>query len=147
MKPRKERIKKCVQTIAYAVVLSLMLTLVVRAEEHPDTDKTLSPYMFIKNGDESVDRMPLKASSADILINGVIADVTLTQTYENRGTRPINARYVFRLQHLGPPCIAMVCRLWEVIRLASIHSSLETGLAPVIILMKIPVPTAAPQLP
>src|SRR5678815_5198665 len=30
-----------------------------------------------------------------VAITGVIADVTVRQVYENRGTRPLHARYVF----------------------------------------------------
>src|SRR4051812_22017569 len=59
-----------------------------------DSDKTLSPYFFVK-GDPNVDRLPLKDTNVKINVSGVIADVTVTQTYRNEGTRPINATYVF----------------------------------------------------
>lgn len=58
-------------------------------------DKTLSPYFFIENGDPAVDRFPLKSTHVDVSISGVIALVRIVQTYENTGTRPIHARYVF----------------------------------------------------
>jgi Ca-activated chloride channel homolog len=58
-------------------------------------DKTLSPYFFVENGDPSIDRLPLKDTRVDVAVAGVIADVTVTQVYENRGLRPIHARYVF----------------------------------------------------
>jgi len=58
-------------------------------------DKTLSPYFFVEGGDASVDRFPLKGTDVAVKINGVIADVLVTQRYANEGTRPINARYVF----------------------------------------------------
>jgi Ca-activated chloride channel family protein len=58
-------------------------------------DKTLSPYFFVEGGDAAVDRLPLKDTRVDVAITGVIADVTVRQVYENRGTRPIHARYVF----------------------------------------------------
>lgn len=57
-------------------------------------DKTLSPYFFVQ-GDPSVDRLPLKDTHVQIDVSGVIADVQVTQTYRNEGSRPINARYVF----------------------------------------------------
>lgn len=57
--------------------------------------KTLSPYFFIEDGDPSVDRFPLKSTKVKVGITGVIADVTVLQTYTNEGTRPLNARYVF----------------------------------------------------
>ena len=62
-------------------------------ERKPD-DKTLSPYFFVK-GDPSVDQLPLKDTRVDIAVSGVIADVRVTQTYANEGSRPINATYVF----------------------------------------------------
>ena len=58
-------------------------------------DKTLSPYFFVEGGDPAVDRLPLKQTHVEVAIAGVIADVTVRQVYENRGTRPIHARYVF----------------------------------------------------
>lgn len=58
-------------------------------------EKTLSPYFFIENGDEGVDRLPLKSTEVSVSINAVIAQVKVTQNYANEGTRPIHARYVF----------------------------------------------------
>lgn len=58
-------------------------------------DRTLSPYFFVEGGDPTVDRVPLKDTKVDVAIAGVIADVTVRQVYENRGQRPIHARYVF----------------------------------------------------
>lgn len=57
-------------------------------------DKTLSPYFFVQ-GDAQIDRLPLKDTSVEIAVSGIIADVTVRQTYRNEGARPINARYVF----------------------------------------------------
>jgi Ca-activated chloride channel homolog len=58
-------------------------------------DKTLSPFFLVEDGDPAVDRLPLKDTRVDVAIAGVIADVTVRQVYENRGTRAIHARYVF----------------------------------------------------
>jgi Ca-activated chloride channel homolog len=63
-------------------------------EERPPADKTLSPYFFV-DGDPAVDRLPLKETRVNVAVSGVIADVTVRQVYENRGTRPIHARYIF----------------------------------------------------
>jgi Ca-activated chloride channel family protein len=63
--------------------------------DRAQTDKTLSPYFFVDGGDPSIDRLPLKDTRVDVAITGVIADVTVRQVYENRGTRPLHARYVF----------------------------------------------------
>ena len=59
-----------------------------------DAEKTLSPYFFVK-GDPTIDRLPLKDTRVDLAISGVIADVRVVQTYQNEGSRPINATYVF----------------------------------------------------
>jgi Ca-activated chloride channel homolog len=58
-------------------------------------DKTLSPYFVVQGGDPSLDTLPLKQTHVDVAITGVIADVTVKQVYENRGSRPLHARYVF----------------------------------------------------
>jgi Ca-activated chloride channel family protein len=78
------------------VVWISFLPLDVRAQDERRTaDRTLSPYFFVEGGDASIDRLPLKETRVDVAITGVIADVTVRQVYENRGTRPIHARYVF----------------------------------------------------
>ena len=63
--------------------------------DRPVADKTLSPFFFVEGGEPDIDRLPLKDTRVDVAIAGVIADVTVRQVYENRGTRPIHARYVF----------------------------------------------------
>jgi len=87
---------KCVAVGVTFVLVSLSLT-----ADGPL--KTLSPYFLIEKGegeagDEAVsltERFPLKKTAAKVSICGVIADVTVTQQYENTGTDPINAQYVF----------------------------------------------------
>ncbi|MBA3352214.1 MAG: trypsin, partial [Blastocatellia bacterium] len=59
-----------------------------------NTDKTLSPYFLVK-GDPNVDQLPLKDTRVEIAVSGVIADVRVVQTYQNEGTRAVNATYVF----------------------------------------------------
>src|SRR5207247_2610149 len=63
--------------------------------EPPPSDKTLSPYFVVEGGGPDIDRLPLKDTRVDVAISGVIADVTVRQLYENRGERPLHARYVF----------------------------------------------------
>ena len=58
-------------------------------------DKTLSPYFFVKSDDPGVDRLPLKSTSAEVNIAGVIADVKVVQVYKNEGKKPLEAIYVF----------------------------------------------------
>jgi Ca-activated chloride channel family protein len=84
------------------VILKIILSFVVLFTLLPsagladqDSDKTLSPYFVVKEGDTSVDRLPLKETKADVHISGIIADVMVMQRYVNEGSRPINARYVF----------------------------------------------------
>jgi Ca-activated chloride channel family protein len=70
------------------------LTVSAQVDQSP-ADKTLSPYFFVEGGDPAVDRLPLKDTRVEVAITGVIADVTVRQVYQNLGTRPIHARYVF----------------------------------------------------
>ena len=64
-------------------------------ESAPAREKTESPYFFVKSDDAEIDRLPLKGTEVDVRIAGVIADVTVTQTYRNEGRRAIDASYVF----------------------------------------------------
>ncbi|MDA7419148.1 VIT domain-containing protein [Xenophilus arseniciresistens] len=66
----------------------------VHAQPAP-REKTESPYFFVKSDSPELDRLPLKSTQVDVRIAGVIADVTVTQSYRNEGTRPIEAKYVF----------------------------------------------------
>jgi len=65
------------------------------AQPEPGEDKTLSPYFFVKSDDPDLDPLPLKSTSAQVRISGVIADVAVTQVYKNEGKRPIEAIYIF----------------------------------------------------
>lgn len=58
-------------------------------------DKTLSPYFFVKSNYPRLDQLPLKSTSAEINIAGVIAEVSVVQEYANEGKTPIEAIYVF----------------------------------------------------
>jgi Ca-activated chloride channel family protein len=82
--------------ICAAICAALLPRTVAAQENQPAAaDKTLSPFFFIDGGDPAVDRLPLKDTRIDVAIAGVIADVTVRQVYENRGTRPLHARYIF----------------------------------------------------
>ncbi|HKA32610.1 MAG TPA: VIT and VWA domain-containing protein [Candidatus Binatia bacterium] len=76
--------------------VGVFAALTTRAEEPPSA-RTLSPYFFIENADQTVDRFPLKDTNVEVDISGVIADVVIRQTYSNDGTRPISGRYIFPL--------------------------------------------------
>jgi Ca-activated chloride channel family protein len=58
-------------------------------------DKMLSPYFFVESGDPEREAFPLKSTEVEARVNGVIADVTVTQTYANTGQEPVNAKYIF----------------------------------------------------
>jgi Ca-activated chloride channel family protein len=67
----------------------------VEAIDTSSEDKTLSPYFIVLSDDPSVDQLPLKSTSADVNIAGVIADVEITQVYTNNGKNTLEAIYTF----------------------------------------------------
>ncbi len=79
------------------LVFSLLFPFVnlIAQEEDNEKDKTLSPFFFVKGTDENVDQLPLKSTSAEVNISGVMADVTVRQTYCNTGQVPLEAIYIF----------------------------------------------------
>jgi Ca-activated chloride channel homolog len=54
-----------------------------------------APYMMIANSESSADRLPLKKTSAQVNIAGVIAHVHITQVFGNEGSKALEAVYVF----------------------------------------------------
>jgi Ca-activated chloride channel family protein len=85
-----------IRCAAVVVLCVLLVPLDVAAQRDSiPADKPLSPFFFVEGGDPAIDRLPLKDTRVDVAISGVIADVTVRQIYENRGTRPIHARYIF----------------------------------------------------
>lgn len=66
---------------------------VAQTEEYPT--KTLSPYFVVLSDDPTVDRLPLKSTTADVKIVGTIADVKITQMYVNTGKNTLEAIYTF----------------------------------------------------
>lgn len=58
-------------------------------------DKTMSPYFKVLSDDPTIEQLPLKATTADVSIAGVISDIRVTQVYKNEGQKPIEAIYVF----------------------------------------------------
>jgi Ca-activated chloride channel family protein len=57
-------------------------------------DRTEAPY-FVVHQQDKVDRFPLKSTSAQVDIVGIIARVRIVQVYANEGTHPIDASYLF----------------------------------------------------
>jgi Ca-activated chloride channel family protein len=79
-----------------ALILALVGTpALARSEDGARAPKPLSPYFFVEGNNPGVESFPLKSTDVVANISGVIADVTVTQIYENQGVAPIHARYVF----------------------------------------------------
>lgn len=71
------------------------MTPLLSLSDKDEEDKTLSPYFLIVSDNPETDQLPLKDTRADVNIAGVIADVTVTQTYINSGKNTLEAIYVF----------------------------------------------------
>lgn len=54
-----------------------------------------TPYFQVVSEDAKIERLPLLQTQAEVKIAGTIAAVTLRQRFENRGSVPIEAVYVF----------------------------------------------------
>lgn len=63
------------------------------AQQQPKEDRTLSPFFFVNSSDATTDQLPLKSTQTEVAISGVIANVTVTQVYSNRGSTPLEATY------------------------------------------------------
>lgn len=58
-------------------------------------DRCTAPYLFVPGADSGTESLPLQSTSARVNVTGVLAEVEVTQVYQNRGTKPIEAVYVF----------------------------------------------------
>ena len=90
---RSGRVLLCAAVSVFAALL-----LVAWSPAHADdaeARRAESPYFAVNSSEPGTDRLPLKATRVDVRIAGVIADVTVTQTYRYEGQRAIEARYVF----------------------------------------------------
>ncbi len=78
---------------------ALIPALIVGSPSHLNAqakgDRTESPYFFVKSEDPATDQLPLKSTSAEVDIAGVIARVKVTQIYKNEGKHALEAIYVF----------------------------------------------------
>lgn len=98
MRTVKILLKTATCLLIAAVLISLTRVPAISQPElspDPSADKTLSPYFFVKSEDPALDRLPLKATSADVAIAGVIADVKVSQVYRNEGKKALEAIYIF----------------------------------------------------
>ncbi|TAH21964.1 MAG: VWA domain-containing protein [Cytophagales bacterium] len=60
-----------------------------------EKNKTLSPFFVVITESTDLDQMPLKSTTAEVNIAGVIADIKMRQVYINTGKKPLEALYVF----------------------------------------------------
>jgi Ca-activated chloride channel family protein len=74
-------------------LLALLLTTAIARSQ--EAQVPTSPYFHVAGSDDGKERFPLKSTRADVKLNGIIATVKLTQTYNNLGAMPINATYIF----------------------------------------------------
>lgn len=72
------------------IVLSLFIGTLVAAQQTTSG----SPY-FATSSQTDAANFSLQSTTADVIIGGPIADVTVNQVYHNAGNTPIEAQYVF----------------------------------------------------
>ena len=82
-------------SVLCALMMLGAVSLGVSAQDVPEEDKSLSPYFFVKSDDPEIDALPLKSTSAQVDIAGVIADVKVRQVYKNEGQKALEAIYIF----------------------------------------------------
>lgn len=70
-------------------------TFAQKSEATGEAERTLSPYFVVITENPDLDQMPLKGTTAEVNIAGVIADVKVRQVYINTGKKPLEALYVF----------------------------------------------------
>ena len=63
--------------------------------KEPAADRSLAPYFVLPGRDGPAESLPLKQTSAEVSIAGVIARVKVKQQFENTGKTAIEAVYVF----------------------------------------------------
>jgi len=94
---RRERLLWMVTTLVALLCFMLLLVHPALAQQQPaPRQQTESPYFLVRgDADPATDRLPLKSTDVDVHIAGTIAQVRVTQTYRNEGTRTLEASYVF----------------------------------------------------
>lgn len=84
-----------INVLQFVVVFLLFSTLNVSAQTNDTANKTLSPCFEVSDSLFDLEKLPLKSTTVEVVISGVIANVTVKQTYINTGVIPIEANYVF----------------------------------------------------
>jgi Ca-activated chloride channel family protein len=83
------------QAALAAATLLALTPLSVQAQHDDRAERPLAPYFVVDRAAPGVDALPLKSTTVDVRVSGVIAEVRVTQRYRNEGTVPLEARYVF----------------------------------------------------
>ncbi len=81
-----------ISVVLFALVTSLTSFSQKRSQTN---DKVSSPYFLVISDETSTDQLPLKSTSAQVNIVGVIADVTINQVYKNEGKNTLECIYIF----------------------------------------------------
>src|SRR4030066_1661344 len=86
-----------ISKVFLSMIFTMLMLIASGAQGQPmeEANKTLSPYFFVKSDAPGVDQLPLKSTSADVKVVGVIADVIVVQVYKNEGKKPLEAIYIF----------------------------------------------------
>ncbi len=84
-----------IKVIISSVYLGLVFLQAVFSQSDIPDDKTISPYFYVQSDYPGTDLLPLKSTSAEVNIAGVIADVKVTQVYKNSGNSTLEAIYIF----------------------------------------------------
>lgn len=88
--------KKPILNFQLSLLLFLLgMSIFPLSAQNEKSDKTESPYFFVKSDNLTEDQLPLKSTQAEVNITGVIADVTIKQVYKNEGQNTLEATYVF----------------------------------------------------
>lgn len=93
MKPKKSWL--CILMSMTMLLASPALASYGAEAAEADNGQVQAPYLWIDSEDASVDSFPLKETSVNTNINGVIAETYVTQVYTNQGEVPVNASYIF----------------------------------------------------
>lgn len=84
-----------ISTLTLLFSLLFLPSAVPGAQPEEQDNRTSAPFFFIPSDANGLEQMPLKSTTADVTISGVIADVSVTQIYKNEGREAIEAVYVF----------------------------------------------------
>ncbi len=94
----KKRFLCCLLALALLGAGSPKVYAAEQKKDQEEEDRLLAPYFIVQGGEEAasaVEHFPLKSTSVTANVNGMIAEIYVTQSYANEGETPINARYVF----------------------------------------------------